>query len=1017
MDNNSLEITKLLRNNDFCQIFSNLDFADVTFYPFFVVKFDYKKDFLITFCSHKINCIGYNYEEVTENQMHLSEILLPSEYEFYKNTFEKKLKKETKFFDCHLKIADKNKDVFQTMTHTVLHQTERGVCAELYFLDVYSLKSECANAKKITSYINTQEMFYSNLSYTKETGFNLFELFSVPDEFNLDIKKIKESKQFIFSLLSDFDKNIIKKQSISKINKNKLDFCNIFKLDQDDDVNCYALFDVSINIVSDNLYYIDLMIYNFSNQHKFLDIINSNRKNIEINFKHSQIISSILKDLHNTSDYIQAIQDTLQKVADYVHGSKVIVVLPHKLKESNRVLLYDRKTKTKSDYILAMNEMKRKYPKMLKRLKKYGTAYRDGFGGSSDCEDEFLKIGDYSFIIYSIVCTPGNIGYVAICDEDNNRKWDKKIISLISDLSQIMGNTFQKLTAQQELSTTLNTFKTVIDNMDSLVCVCTVEDDTIIFSNRKFEENFNTNTLNKYLWQVLEYDKFNYYNQIYTEFLNPEDNQHTYVEIFCDFTKQWLSVTQTGIIWVDGTLVKLFTISNITEKVEYEKLIENQVLMDYLTNLPNRRMLEKDFTQLVDAALQNSGHGYMLFLDLDNFKNVNDELGHHYGDILLQVISKFLKSLPYSGEYTYRFGGDEFVLLLPYEYCDKLEFITNILFSKFRERWSISDSSYFCTMSMGIAQFPVDGTNFNEILKKVDMAMYNAKNSGKNRCTHYEYQIGMNSIRSMELERYLRESIANGCQDFILYFQPIVNAQTQKIVGAEALLRWDNENLGMVSPVEFIELAERLGLMLELGELVMQKACKQCKRMIDLGHEDFSMSINISVAQLFEVDFVTVAQGIIHSSGAPYRNITFEVTESLAISDFNKVRGILDELTAMGVSVSLDDFGTGYSSLNNIKEIPLNTIKIDKSFIDDMENNSTTQIFINSIVSLAHALDIKICAEGVENRSQFDRLCELEADLIQGYYFGRPVPADQFEKMLQETTLVEQKDNKTRELF
>ena len=214
-----------------------------------------------------------------------------------------------------------------------------------------------------------------------------------------------------------------------------------------------------------------------------------------------------------------------------------------------------------------------------------------------------------------------------------------------------------------------------------------------------------------------------------------------------------------------------------------------QAQNDHLTGLPNRRMLEKDFYILVEETIRNDGFGYMLFLDLDNFKNVNDGLGHQYGDILLQNISKFLKDLPYTGSYTYRFGGDEFVLLLPNKHCKKIESVVDTLLKRFREKWEISDTSYFCTMSMGIAKFPYDGKTLNEILKKVDMAMYNAKNHGKNRAMHYKSEIGFNSIRNIEVERYFRESISNSYNGFTVYYQPIINAMTKELEGAEALLR------------------------------------------------------------------------------------------------------------------------------------------------------------------------------------------------------------------------------------
>jgi EAL domain-containing protein (putative c-di-GMP-specific phosphodiesterase class I) len=336
--------------------------------------------------------------------------------------------------------------------------------------------------------------------------------------------------------------------------------------------------------------------------------------------------------------------------------------------------------------------------------------------------------------------------------------------------------------------------------------------------------------------------------------------------------------------------------------------------------------------------------------------------------------------------------------LVENKYCNEINTIVDTLFNRFREKWEIIDTTYYCTMSMGIAKFPYDGINLFEILKKVDMAMYNAKKQGKNRAMYYKSKIGFDSIRNIELERYLRESVSNSCNGFMVYYQPIVNAKTKEIEGAEALLRWQCEHLGMISPAEFIPLSENLGFIIQLGEFVLKKACMQCKKMIDKGMTDFKISINLSVYQIYEPDFVDKVKEIIESSQVPYSNITFEVTESLAINDFKVTREILQKLSELGVSISLDDFGTGYSSLNNIKEMPLNTIKIDKSFIDDLIHDSSTEVFVKTIIALAHALDMKVCAEGVEEEMQYKRLVDLKTDMIQGFLFGKPISAEEFEE-------------------
>ena len=232
----------------------------------------------------------------------------------------------------------------------------------------------------------------------------------------------------------------------------------------------------------------------------------------------------------------------------------------------------------------------------------------------------------------------------------------------------------------------------------------------------------------------------------------------------------------------------------------------------------------------------------------------------------------------------------------------------------------------------------------------------------------------------------------------MVYYQPVINATTKELVGAEALLRWSSENIGIIPPSEFIPLAENLGLIIELGDFVIRQACKECRKWISVGLQSFKMNINLSVGQLNDKDIVTRIKNIIIEENVPFSNICFEITESMAIIDTERTTRILNCFSKLGIEIALDDFGTGYSSLNNIKNMPLSVVKIDKSFIDDFLVNCHTEIFVKTITNLAHALNIKVCAEGVEQKEQYERLVELETDIIQGYYFGRPIPAHEFEK-------------------
>ena len=294
-------------------------------------------------------------------------------------------------------------------------------------------------------------------------------------------------------------------------------------------------------------------------------------------------------------------------------------------------------------------------------------------------------------------------------------------------------------------------------------------------------------------------------------------------------------------------------------------------------------------------------------------------------------------------------------------------------------------------------KFPKLDDTVNTVLKRIDLAISYAKKQGKNCTINYNETIGRILSRQIELERLMHKDITNGFAHFTAYYQPIFSSSEKKLVGCEALMRWNPPEFGQVSPAEFIPMAERLGYINLLGENMIRIAGRQCKKWADAGL-DLRMNINLSVGQIIEPDFLDKIDALFDETGAPPEKICFEVTESLAIHDMEKMKELLRHITDKGVKIALDDFGTGYSSLNCIKEMPLNTIKIDKSFIDDIAKNPDTAVFVKMIVNLSHDLHIAVCAEGVEEQVQFDILRDLETDVIQGYYFGRPMPYDKFEE-------------------
>ena len=303
-------------------------------------------------------------------------------------------------------------------------------------------------------------------------------------------------------------------------------------------------------------------------------------------------------------------------------------------------------------------------------------------------------------------------------------------------------------------------------------------------------------------------------------------------------------------------------------------------------------------------------------------------------------------------------------------------------------------------MSMGVACFPEDGTTVDELIRKADMALMRAKRRGKNRIEYYNDTDAASASHRLDLEKNMRTAAMNACNEFEVYYQPIIDTKDKKNVccGAEALVRWNSSVMGFVSPNDFIPLAEYLGLINPIGEYVLRQAVKRCKYWNDMGHPDYKVNVNLSVVQLLQNDIVKKIKSAIEDSHINPANLTLEVTESLAINDMVRMKKILSEIKSLGVKVALDDFGTGYSSLNHIREMPIDVIKIDRCFIEHLGEDDFSNAFVKMVAELASAIGVHVCVEGVETDQQLDVVQQMNIGMIQGYYFGKPMQIGEFEQ-------------------
>lgn len=481
-----------------------------------------------------------------------------------------------------------------------------------------------------------------------------------------------------------------------------------------------------------------------------------------------------------------------------------------------------------------------------------------------------------------------------------------------------------------------------------------------------------------------------------------EDEEHLIpkrpVEFFDAESGLWFDIKFSKLSWTDLREVVLISSGDTTLRKKNSTRNAFQAQNDFLTGLFNRMKCEIDLKNVIEQAEKTNQVGAVLFIDLDNFKNINDSLGHDYGDALLKEIGIALQGIMGLRQHCYRMGGDEFVAIItPENYALLNRILTNISIT-FNKPWFLLDSEVYCTMSMGIVKFPEQGRDVNELIKKADIAMYHAKKAGKNRYNFYTESKGDVSYRRLEVESSMRQAVEGSCEEFVVFYQPIVDTQTNRCTGCESLVRWNSKALGFMAPGDFIPLAEYLGLIVDIGDFVLETACLQCKEWNDTFDKDFSVNVNLSVVQLLQQNVVSHIKNIILGTGVNPKNITLEITENLAINDIDRVKNIISGLKGMGVKIALDDFGTGYSSLNYIKQLDFDIIKIDKSFVDEILTDDYEKAFVKMIVDLSQQIGAKVCVEGVEEESQYLLLQSLHADSIQGYYFSKPIPSIEFER-------------------
>jgi len=414
---------------------------------------------------------------------------------------------------------------------------------------------------------------------------------------------------------------------------------------------------------------------------------------------------------------------------------------------------------------------------------------------------------------------------------------------------------------------------------------------------------------------------------------------------------------------------------------------------DDLTSLPNRLMLNQHLDRALSRHRRNGSQFALLFMDLDRFKVINDSLGHEIGDALLRQVADRLRAELRECDTIARMSGDEFVVLI--ENCGDLNDISACarrLVEELGAPYQLGKKNCHVTLSIGISVFPSDGSDAPALLKAADVAMYRAKELGRNNYQYYLPSMNVHTLERLDLESDLSHALERG--ELLLHYQPQVEVASGLISGTEALLRWQHPVRGLVPPLDFISLAEETGLIVPIGEWVLATACAQNRRWHEMGFANLGVAVNVSGRQFSDSTLLANFTRIIQTSGIDPSSLELEITESVMMSHRERAVGVLEELKSMGVHIAIDDFGTGHSSLGYLKRFPIHTIKVDRSFILDIPADSGDQTIARAIIAMAHALRLKVVAEGVENAAQLTFLRLHRCDAVQGYFLFRPLPAD-----------------------
>ena len=536
-------------------------------------------------------------------------------------------------------------------------------------------------------------------------------------------------------------------------------------------------------------------------------------------------------------------------------------------------------------------------------------------------------------------------------------------------------------------------------------CIENISDAVIIYDHlfnivdvNKSYQRITSKTKRQVLGKAMKFTQYSdRYTQDVKQHLLQKGSWHGEIESKRDNGDIYLTDLNIDIIYDENNTISNFVgvFSDITKRKETEAELRKLANSDTLTGLPNRSYFQANQLRLVNAKIPHA----LLVFDLDNFKKVNDSLGHEVGDALLCKVAQRIRGICRSHDSVYRLGGDEFSIIV--ENTNNINTITNIakqILKTIAEPLKLRNQEIVLFSSIGIVLYPEDGANPHELLKNADTAMYHAKNSGGNRYQFFNDSMNKKAVKRLQIENLIRHGLKEDY--FSVFYQPKIEISTGKIAGMEALVRFETPAKGIISPIVFIPVSEETGQIIDIGEIVLRKACFATKQWVDSGLFDGRIAVNLSAVQFTQPNLVGMIADILAESQLPARYLELEITEGTVMDSPQAAIETMLQIRAMGIHLSLDDFGTGYSSLAYLKKFPLNTLKIDKAFVDDIESSEQGRNMVATIVTIAHNLGLHVVAEGVENNQQLSFLAGLRCEQLQGYLYSKPLPEKDFSNYL-----------------